>query len=75
MAHALLSPSSASRWMACPGSAWLCSQIKGDSSSSDFASEGAYAHEVAAAILNGQPIPARPEGLDTDPEAVANPAH
>lgn len=72
MAHALLSPSSAARWMACPGSAWLCSQIKGGSDGGSFASEGTYAHEVAAALLNGQPIPARPEGLDTDPEAVAN---
>lgn len=60
MAHALLSPSSAARWMACPGSAWLCSQIKGDSDGGSFASEGSYAHEVAAALLTGKPLPALP---------------
>lgn len=71
MAHALLSPSSASRWMACPGSAWLCSQIKGDSDGGSFASEGSYAHEIAAALLTGKPLPALPAGLMVDPKEVA----
>lgn len=71
MAHALLSPSSASRWMACPGSAWLCSQIKADSDGGSFASEGSYAHEVAAALLTGKPLPALPAGLMADPQEIA----
>lgn len=57
--------------MACPGSAWLCSQIKGDSDGGSFASEGSYAHEVAAALLTGKPLPALPAGLMVDPKEVA----
>lgn len=48
-AHAQLSPSSAVRWMACPGSVQLCAG-KVDTSSS-FADEGTDAHELAALCL------------------------
>lgn len=47
--HALLSPSSAHRWMACPGSVLLSKDIPNTSSS--YAEEGNLAHEVASAIL------------------------
>ena len=55
MAHALLSPSSAARWMACPGSAWLCSQIRGDSDGGSFASEGSYAAANSSMEINSRP--------------------
>lgn len=49
MAHAQLSPSSAVRWMACPGSVALSKGMPDDSSS--FADEGTDAHELAALCL------------------------
>lgn len=48
-AHALLSPSSAHRWMACPGSVRLCRDLP--DTPSDFADEGTDAHQLAAACL------------------------
>lgn len=48
-AHAQLSPSSASRWMACPGSVALSRDIP--STSSAYADEGTAAHELAAKCL------------------------
>jgi len=48
-AHALLSASSAHRWMACPGSIALCKDLPNKSSS--FADEGTAAHEFAAWVL------------------------
>lgn len=49
MAHAQLSPSSAERWMTCPGSVALSKGAPDDSSS--FADEGTDAHELAAKCL------------------------
>lgn len=58
MAHALLSPSSAARWMVCPGSASLCRHAASDAGQDmSFASEGTFAHEVAAALLMGAELP------------------
>ena len=47
--HAMLSPSSAARWIPCPGSVALSKDIKGTSSS--FADEGTAAHELGAKCL------------------------
>ena len=49
MAHAKLSPSSADRWMVCPGSTVL--EAGKPDSSSDFADEGTAAHFLAATCL------------------------
>ena len=45
MAHALLGPSSAARWIACPPSVRLCEQFEGVES--EYAKEGSLAHEIA----------------------------
>lgn len=47
--HALLSPSSASRWMVCVGSAALCKGMSDESS--EYADEGTAAHEVTKMAL------------------------
>lgn len=47
--HAQLSPSSAVRWMACPGSVALCKDLV--DAGSKFADEGTDAHELAALCL------------------------
>lgn len=49
MAHATLSPSSAVRWMACPGSVRLTKDLP--DSTSSFAAEGTAMHEVAELCL------------------------
>jgi hypothetical protein len=49
MAHATLSPSSAVRWMACPGSVALSKDMPDTTSS--FAAEGTAMHEVAELCL------------------------
>jgi hypothetical protein len=45
MAHALLGPSSATRWIACPPSVKLCEQF--EDVESEYAKEGSLAHEIA----------------------------
>ena len=50
MAHALLSPSSAHRWMTCPASVGMCRNIA-HPPPSPYAVEGTLAHELAAALL------------------------
>lgn len=45
MAHALLGPSSAARWIACPPSVKLCEQF--EDVESEYAKEGSLAHEIA----------------------------
>jgi hypothetical protein len=52
MAHARLSPSSAERWMTCPGSVKLTEGIEDKGSS--YAAEGTAAHEMAERILKGE---------------------
>jgi hypothetical protein len=59
MAHAQLSPSSAERWMTCPGSVALSKGAPDDSSK--FADHGTDAHELAALCLE----------TDTDAAAYA----
>lgn len=64
MAHALLSPSSAHRWMSCPGSVSL-SRLFPDESSS-YAEEGTLAHAWAAHLLDPQNQPQPAEALSSD---------
>lgn len=49
--HAVLSPSGAHRWLACPGSVCLSKDIPDEGS--EFAQEGTQAHELAATLLSG----------------------
>jgi hypothetical protein len=51
MSHAQLSPSSAVRWMVCPGSVELCKDLP--DSSSSHADDGTAAHELGEKILLG----------------------
>jgi hypothetical protein len=51
-AHAKLSPSGAHRWMRCPGSLFM--ESKHPDTSSEFASEGTFAHALAALCLEDE---------------------
>lgn len=62
MMHALLSPSSAHRWMICPGSAALCRDLPPEQS--EYAAEGTAAHALAESILRGTAC-ALPSEYDT----------
>lgn len=64
-AHALLSASSSSRWLACPPSAVVASCY--ESADTEFTREGTLAHEVAEQIARGKPVD--PYG-DITPEMV-----
>lgn len=55
-AHAVLSASSAARWLACPPSAVAAAAY--ENTSSEYAAEGTRAHEVAEIVASGS---ARPE--------------
>lgn len=66
MAHAILSPSSAGRWMSCPGSVALTKDLPDDGSS--YAAEGTVAHEVAARCLTGNVDAASMIGWDITAE-------
>ena len=61
-AHAKLSPSSAERWLHCPGSIQLVEQLDEqgllEEDDSTFAAEGTAAHEFAAAVLERSKEPA-----------------
>lgn len=77
--HAVLSPSSAERWVHCPGSVVLSAGIVDESS--DYADEGTAAHEVAAWCLVegtdasryvGRPVAVRDKQVEvTDEMAIA----
>lgn len=49
-AHALLSPSSAERWINCPASVMLCRDLP--DTTSPYAEEGTKAHELCEMLLN-----------------------
>jgi hypothetical protein len=72
-AHSPLAPSSASRWVACPGSVWLGGKFPelGDTSRAD---EGTAAHWVGAEILLGtsqpQPGTVAPNGYIVDEDML-----
>lgn len=53
--HALLSASSAHRWLNCPPSAVAATAYKDEGS--EFAAEGTIAHEVAEAVASGKHLP------------------
>lgn len=53
--HAMLSPSSAERWMTCPGSVALTRDLP--DSSSDYADEGTAAHALAAMAFTEGKLP------------------
>lgn len=64
MAHATLSPSSADRWVTCPGSVRLSEGRPDDSS--PYADEGTAAHEVAARCLTANVDAATLVGATTE---------
>lgn len=54
MQHAKLSPSSAVRWMTCPGSVVLSEGVEEETSK--YAAEGTLAHALAESMLKGEPF-------------------
>lgn len=63
-AHALLSPSAADRWVACPPSARLCEQYPDESSPA--AEEGTKAHELCEILLRRETY----DSKDYTPEMI-----
>lgn len=57
--HSLLSPSTAHRWMTCPGSVALCRDLPPEES--EYAAEGTAAHALAESLLTGKPFTLPPE--------------
>jgi hypothetical protein len=64
--HALLSASSAARWLACPPSAVAAEAYP--NAGTDYTKEGTLAHEVAEAIASGKGLPenAAKDGIHAD---------
>lgn len=56
-AHSVISPSSAHRWLRCPGSVALCADMP--ETSSAYAEEGTKAHDLAARLLVAEQDSAR----------------
>lgn len=54
-AHSLFGASSLYRWSKCPASVRMCKDLPNESS--EYAKEGTMAHEIAAALLQNQPMP------------------
>lgn len=54
--HALLAPSSAERWVNCPGSMQLCQKYPEPSEETDEQREGTAAHWAMAEVLAGQVV-------------------
>ena len=69
MAHAVLGPSSAKRWMTCPGSVRLSRGIP--NRSSKYADEGTEAHALAEAILRTYLQPGDAEALQRADDLAA----
>lgn len=55
--HSILAPSSAARWLQCPGSVRMCQQFP-EPEDSPKAIEGTLAHAVNVAFMEGTPMPA-----------------
>lgn len=65
--HAKLSPSSASRWLTCPGSLRVCADIA--DAETEYAALGTFAHQVAGDALEfGKPIEAFIGVAETHPQ-------
>src|ERR1700750_2753441 len=67
MAHAELGPSSAKRWMTCPGSVRMSRGL--ENKSSRYAEEGTEAHALAEKILRGR-LERTPENVEAAAEAT-----
>lgn len=59
--HSPLGASSATRWIACPGSVRLCKDVP--NTASEYAEEGTRAHELAEKILRGEKVEAESDEM------------
>lgn len=62
--HSEVSPSSAFRWLNCPGSIGMQRDLNNSGSSSEAAAEGTAAHWLAEVVLKEYPLGTRAEELD-----------